>query len=217
MFTGLVECTGAIVRREMSGRAGRIFLRPDRPLAEPVRGESIAVNGCCLTLEEAERGVIACHTLEETLRVTNLGSLPIGASVNLERALRLGDRLGGHLVAGHVDGTAPLLSLARHGDDLEMKIATPPELLPYLLPKGSIAVDGVSLTLLAATPEYFTVRLIPVTLADTALGSRRPGDPLNLEGDMIGKYVRRQLGLAEAEAAPVAGITMDTLREAGFL
>jgi riboflavin synthase len=217
MFTGLVENLGVIVGRTSTGTAGKIMIRPDRALENPVHGESIAVNGCCLTLESVDaRGTLSCHTLEETLRVTNLGRLPVGAKVNLERALRLGDRLGGHLVAGHVDAVAPVLGLGRTGGDLELKIKTPPELLAFLLPKGSIAVDGVSLTLLEVNADFFTVRLIPVTLTDTALSCRKSGDPVNLESDLIGKYVFRQLGLAQS-AGSGAEISMDTLREAGFL
>ncbi len=218
MFTGLVETVGTL-----TGRAGeRLRVRPRRRLENPVFGESVAVNGCCLTLErELPGGELEFYTLAETLKRTNLGALPVGAELNLERALRLGDRLGGHLVSGHVDATGRVLSLTQRPDgDFELAIELPATLAPEVVEKGSIAIDGVSLTVVQVDSKRFTVHLIPVTRAETALAERRPGSSVNLEGDLIGKYVLRQLALRlDSVATPAAsgGVSMDTLREAGFL
>lgn len=219
MFTGLVESVGKLV-----GRSGEhIRIRPVRRLDSPQFGESVAVNGCCLTLErDFADGTLEFFTLAETLDRTNLGRLPIGSAVNLERALRLGDRLGGHLVSGHIDCVAPVLSFAKCADgDFELSVELPELLAPEVVEKGSIAIDGVSLTVVRVTESSFAVRLIPVTRAETALAGRTPGTLVNLEGDLIGKYVLRQLALragsAEKTERSGSSISMETLREAGFL
>ncbi len=216
MFTGLIEQTGELI----AARSSSILLRPERRFSGLTIGESIAVNGCCLTLEEERNdGVLRFHTLAETLRCTNLGSLPAGSPLNLERALRLGDRFGGHIVQGHVDAVARVLSLARQPDgDIELRLELPDELRPEIVLKGSITVDGVSLTVCALSETDFAVRLIPETLAVTALSSRRPGTPVNLETDVIGKYVAALLHAPPSpprkpESAP---ITMERLFEEGF-
>ncbi|MDD5698456.1 MAG: riboflavin synthase [Victivallaceae bacterium] len=216
MFTGLIETTAEITGRELRGKAGKLTLRSDKALEKPVSGESIAVNGACLSLETWNpNGTLEFHVLEETLSRTNLGSIAVGDRVNLERALRLGDRLGGHLVTGHIDGTAKFLGMRRCGDDLEYRVALPPELKPFLAEKGSIALDGVSLTPVEVGEDSFSVRLIPLTLKTTALAERRPGDLINLEADLLAKYVRRQLTGSPAEK-PAASITMESLINAGW-
>lgn len=218
MFTGLVEMTGALVR--LYGE--HLALKPSKKFENPVYGESVAVNGCCLTLErELPGGVLEFFTLAETQRRTNLGSLKAGALLNIERALRVGDRMGGHIVSGHIDAAAKVLDYRRMPDgDWELRVALPETLAPELVEKGSIAIDGISLTVTEVGSGFFAVRLIPVTRSDTALAERTPGSLVNLEGDIIGKYVRRQLELRSGSApaaAPQSDITMDTLREAGFL
>jgi riboflavin synthase len=154
------------------------------------------------------------HVLSETLARTNLGALKNGASVNLERALKVTDRLGGHLVSGHIDAVGKVLS-RKIAKDVELTVSFPEELAKYIVWKGSIAIDGVSLTVARLEKNTLTVCLIPVTLAETALEEREPGDPVNLETDMAGKYIVRQLELAEERKT--SSITMDTLAEAGFL
>ncbi len=213
MFTGLVECTGTLRQRSN----GKITVLPGKNWNDLVFGESIAVNGCCLTLEKnLPSGELIFHTLEETLRRTNLGQLPIGAKVNLERAMKASARLGGHIVQGHVDTASEILELKRLPDgDMELLVALPESDMPLVVEKGSVALDGVSLTVVEAAENFFGVRLIPVTLAETSLASRRPGMLINVEYDIIGRYVIRQLqcsGMAKA----ASGITMDTLRDAGF-
>lgn len=225
MFTGLVETIGAIAARSVSAGAGKLRIKPECRLDGLRNGDSIAVNGACLTLEsESADGALTFHTLEETLNRTNLGGLPIGGKVNLERAMSLGDRLGGHLVSGHVDCVAKLKAVGKAGADTELTVEAPNALLPYLIEKGSVAIDGVSLTIASLADDAFTVRLIPTTWAVTALRFRKPGDALNLEGDLIGKYVLRQLRFAmpaagasgKKETPNWTGLSMADLEKAGF-
>ena len=213
MFTGLVQGKGKIISRG----GGSLVIRPETAIDAPVYGESIAVNGCCLTLESAVGNDLKFHTMEVSLNRTNLGRLPIGSTVNLERALRMGDRLGGHIVQGHVDTAARVLEYGQLPDgDYLLKIALDDEFAPLVVAKGSIAVDGVSLTVAEAGRDYFAIRLIPVTRHDTALSERTPGTTVNLEFDVLGRYVLRMNELRQDEKKS-SGITMDTLREAGFL
>jgi riboflavin synthase len=216
MFTGLIETTAEISGRDISGKAGKLRLRPKKVLDKLVRGESIAVNGACLTLESwSADGELEFHTLEETLTRTNLGSIRIGGLVNLERALQVGERLGGHFVAGHIDTTAKFLGMRKQGDDIEYRVALPEELKPYVVTKGSISLDGVSLTLVDIREDSFSVHLIPVTLEETALGQRQTGDIINLEADLLGKYVQRQLSCFMDKKTD-STVTMENLIKAGW-
>ena len=217
MFTGLIEKTGVLTGRESGAKAGRLSVKPDTPWTDLEPGESIAVNGACLTFEKESAGALVFFVMKETLDHTNLGRIPVGARVNLERALSLGDRLGGHLVSGHVDAAVKVVSYARTGDDFELRMETPPGLRIFLVPKGSVCVNGVSLTLTDAGDESFAVRLIPTTRRDTNLDSIRPGDLVNIETDLIGKYVCEQLrALGHAPGNEVKGPSMDDLLKAGF-
>jgi riboflavin synthase len=217
MFTGLVASTAKLTGRTISGKSGKITVKPDNKFINLQHGESIAVNGACLTLElEKNSGELEFHVLAETLKRTNLGELPIGTKVNLERALAVGDRLGGHLVTGHIDTVGRVLEINRQDNDYIYKVSASPNILPFLVPKGSIAIDGTSLTLVEIGEDYFTVHLIPVTSEDTALLARHPGDKVNLEADLLGKYVKRQLEMIGINTA-TDSITMDTLRNAGWL
>jgi riboflavin synthase len=195
MFTGIVEELGEVVALEQLAEAARITVRGPLVTAGAQPGDSIAVNGVCLTVAGQKGHEFTADVMAETLRRTGLGALAAGSPVNLERPLRLGDRLGGHMVQGHVDGVATVLTRgsAEHWD--VVRIAVPPGLGRYIVHKGSVAVDGVSLTVAAVggAPPWFEVSLIPATLAATTLGRVQPGSAVNLEVDVIGKYVEQMV------------------------
>lgn len=216
MFTGLIQSTGVYHSRTLSGKAGKLRVRTARTFPDLRMGESIAVNGVCLTLERDLGGnLLEFHVMEESFRRTNLGSLKPGGVVNLERALAVGDRLGGHIVSGHVDGTGTVLSLGKNGDDTELKVAVSPAIREQMVPKGSIAIDGISLTVAALGEDCFSVCIIPTTWRETNLAACAKGDVLNLETDMLGKYVLNML--RRMNPSQKSSVTMNLLREAGFL
>jgi riboflavin synthase len=193
MFTGIVEGTGTVAALAAAAGGSGARLQVEAPwLAGQLEpGESVAVNGCCLTVAEATAAGFAADLVAETLRRTALGGLAAGARVNLERPVSLGGRLGGHLVQGHVDGVARVQDRRPVGEGEEVRIELPPDLERYVVEKGSIAVDGVSLTVAGVGPGWLTVALVPHTLEVTTLGDRQPGDPVQLEVDVIAKYVER--------------------------
>jgi riboflavin synthase len=193
MFTGLVEALGSIValREEPPGK--RLVVRAPQIARGTGLGESIAINGCCLTVVAIKDDTLAFQCGPETLARTNLGELQLGDGVNLERSLRIGDRLGGHFVTGHVDGVGTLAERSDQGEWSTCWFRVPPALTAQMACKGSVAVDGVSLTLVAVEGERFSVQLIPHTLAVTTLGRRQPGDRVNIETDLLAKYVQQQL------------------------
>ena len=191
MFTGIVEILGVIDRVETEG-AGKRFTVRWPGLAEPLAiGESVAVNGCCLTVVVADGETFELQAGPETLLRTNLGEKCAGDRVNLERSLRLTDRLGGHFVQGHVDATASLRERRPEGEWDFLSFRVDPEWTSLMVPKGSIAVDGVSLTLVDVEADGFSIMLIPHTLAVTTLGLLKPGDRVNIEADMLAKHVRK--------------------------
>jgi riboflavin synthase len=193
MFTGIIEGTGTVAALDAvaDGSGARLAVDAGWLVGRLELGESVAVNGCCVTVAEVTAAGFAADLHAETLRRTALGGLAAGAEVNLERPMTLGGRLGGHLVQGHVDGVARVLDQVPVGDGEEVRIELPPDLERYVVEKGSVAVDGVSLTVAGVGPGWFTVALVPHTLEVTTLGRRRPGDPLQLEVDVIAKYVER--------------------------
>ncbi len=195
MFTGLVEGLGRVDRTVEEGAGRRLTIAwPGRPADDPLAlGESVAVNGCCLTVISTEGERFEVQAGPETLARTNLGGKTPGDRVNLERALRVGDRLGGHFVQGHVDTTAVLTERRPEGEWEFLAFAIDPSWTPLLVPKGSIAVDGVSLTLVEVATDGFSIMLIPHTLAVTTLGLIRPGDRVNIETDMLAKHVQKLL------------------------
>ena len=192
MFTGLVEAIGIIRSLEQRGDAARLILETSLA-AELSLGESLAVNGCCLTVTGKDDGV-AFDLLVETLNRTNLGTLQPGSRVNLERALRADGRFGGHFVQGHVDTSAKVISSESKGADLNLLIEIPASGAGYFIEKGSIAVNGVSLTVSSLDENHFGLWIIPHTLQETNLGDLKAGDRVNLEYDMLAKYAERQLG-----------------------
>jgi riboflavin synthase len=190
MFTGLVETTGTVRAVESEGDGARLTV--ETPLAGELRqGDSVSVNGVCLTAVDIESGGFGADVMAETLRRSSLGPLAAGDRVNLELPLRPGDRLGGHVVQGHVDGTGTVESVTEDGFARVVRIACAPELSRYLVEKGSIAVDGVSLTVVAADDSGFAVSLVPETIARTTLGAAVPGRVVNLEVDVLAKYVEK--------------------------
>src|SRR5215813_9712487 len=191
MFTGIVEAMGGVgaVQGNRGGRRLTVMV-PNEPAWQLALGESVAVSGVCLTVVDSAPGALSFDLAEETLSVTTLGELRAGAPVNLERPLRLDGRLGGHLVLGHVDGVGRVTKVHPEGEGTRVDVEVPRGLRPLLIPKGSVAVDGVSLTVAGLEEDAFSVALIPHTLAVTTLGRRRRGDKVNLEMDVIGKYVR---------------------------
>jgi riboflavin synthase len=196
MFTGIGEGTGTVAALAAApdGAGARLQVEAAWLAGRLALGDSVAVNGCCLTVASLTAGGFAAELVAETLRRTALGGLAPAARVNLELPLPLGGRLGGHLVQGHVDGVGRLLERRPSGPGgAELRVELPTALRRYVVEKGSIAVDGVSLTVAALAPDGFTVALVPHTLAVTTLGERRPGDPLHLEVDVVAKYVERLL------------------------
>ena len=193
MFTGIVEELGTVEALEDQGDAIRLVVRGPFVVTDAGLGDSIAVNGCCLTVAERDGETFTADVMRETLDKTSLGILEPGARVNLERAVTATTRLGGHIVQGHVDGTGELLrrTPSEHWELVEVSL--PDGLSRYLVDKGSITVDGISLTVVGVGDASFTVSLIPETLARTTLGLKQPGDPVNLEVDVIAKYVERLL------------------------
>jgi riboflavin synthase len=194
MFTGIVEELGVVEGIEELGDAVRLTVRGPHVVTDAGLGDSIAVSGCCLTIAERDGETFTADVMRETLDKTSLGALEPGSRVNLERAVTPTTRLGGHIVQGHVDGTGEILgrSPSEHWEVVE--ISLPADLARYVVDKGSITVDGISLTVVEAGDATFTVSLIPETLARTTLGRRQPGERVNLEVDVIAKYVERLLG-----------------------
>jgi len=212
MFTGLVQRVG-VLKRLAHAQGGWTLTLSHAPWPDALAlGESVAVQGACLTVTSVGTGFFTADLLDETLRRTALRQLGEGARVNLERALALGDRLGGHIVSGHVDETGALEAVEDRGRDVAWRVRCSAALARQTVMKGSVAVDGVSLTVSGLGDDWFEVNLIPTTLRETSLCDRRVGDALNLEGDILGKYVARLLGRETS-----GGITEQMLAENGFL
>ena len=198
MFTGIIEGVGRLARREARGGDARLRIEAGTLPFDNVRlGESIAVNGTCLTVVAFDANGFVADASTETLALTTLGALPAGAAVNLERAMRPDDRLGGHLVSGHVDGMGTVESVTDDARAQRWRFTAPAGVLRYVARKGSICVDGVSLTVNAVDAEGFEVALVPHTVAHTAFATTRPGDPVNLEVDLVARYVERLLATGE--------------------
>ncbi|MBW9206014.1 riboflavin synthase [Mumia sp. zg.B17] len=198
MFTGIVEELGSVAGIEEQDDAIRLTLRGPLVVSDAGRGDSIAVNGCCLTVTDQDADTFTVDVMKESLDKTSLGALAVGDPVNLERAMRAGGRFGGHVVQGHVDGTGTIASRTASEHWEVVAVAYPRELGRYLVPKGSVTVDGTSLTVVDVDDETFTISLIPTTLAATTLGTKQPGDPVNLEVDVLAKYVERLLASGRA-------------------
>ena len=217
MFTGIIQGLGTLFEKRPSG-GGMIFgLEADFDLTDPEEGESIAVNGACLTARNIKGNRFYVDVSPESLRRTLLGALQTGSRVNLERALRLSDRLGGHLVSGHVDAQGQVKQRRKSGDFTLFSFSLDPALTRYVVEKGSVTINGVSLTVNTCERDLFTVSIIPHTLSVTTLGLLREGDFVNIEVDIIGKYVEKLLSADKAGSATQSRINPGFLAEHGFL
>jgi riboflavin synthase len=202
VFTGIVEELGEVVAIEPLADASRLTVRGPVVTSDASHGDSISVNGVCLTVVDTADGAFTADVMAESLRRSSLGALQVGSPVNLERAVRVQDRLGGHVVQGHVDGTGQVLSVTPDEHWTVVRASLPGGLGRYVVEKGSITVDGVSLTVSALGDDWFEVSLIPTTLALTTLGRKGPGDPVNLEVDVIAKHVEKLLQAGVAPGRP---------------
>ena len=203
MFTGIIEETGRVERFERGGDAWKLRIAARAALADAALGDSIAVNGCCLTVVKFDAGGLEFDVLEETRRLTSFSALSSGSAVNLERSLRFGGKMGGHFVTGHIDGLGAIEVFEARGADRYLRVKAPAGSGRYLIHKGSIAIDGISLTVAEVEGDHFAVWLIPHTVGATNLSGKKAGDPVNLEFDLLGKYVEK-LTLARAGSAPAA-------------
>ena len=195
MFTGIIEWVGKVIALEQTDDGGRLVVK--LPFAgELTRGESVAVNGCCLTVTDLGGDSASFDLLGETLRVTNLGILGAGATVNLERAVRVGDRMSGHFVQGHVDCVSAIEAIEQRGEDRRVDVVLPGEFARYVVDKGSVAIDGISLTVADLGEDSLSVWIIPHTFSVTNLGAKAVGDSVNLEFDVLAKYVERAQGVS---------------------
>ena len=217
MFTGLVAELGTVQRLARQGNSYHLTVGAQKVLQNLKIGDSVAVNGACLTVVRMDEGGFTADVMPETVRLTNIGSLQPGSKVNLERTLRLCDGLDGHIVSGHVEGLGTISEQRPEGIAVVVTIATPPELLKYIIKKGSIAIDGISLTVTEVTDTGFSVSLIPHTAKETTLGCKMVGDSVNLETDILGKYVERMLTWQQKPEGKADTLNMNTLLENGFV
>ncbi len=211
MFTGIIRHTGKVISLRTSRGGKRLAVSAPEIVAELKIGDSLAVNGVCLTLVGIQAGKLEMDVLDETLRRSNLGRARPGEVVNLERALRVGEEIGGHLITGHIDGRGRLVSRARRGRDWELTVALPAALLSNVVEKGSIAVEGVSLTVAAIRGNGISVHIVPHTWEKTSLGAKSPGAELNIETDILGKHA------AASTSGKKTAITSELLKQTGFI
>lgn len=225
MFAGIVELVGSVVAVDAAPRSLAAGNQAYRlaidlgPLAEGLpRGASVAVNGACLTLTECQRSVGSFDVVPETWRRTTLARLQPRDPVNLERSLKVGDRIDGHFVQGHVDGIGTVDRVDRAAGQWKLWVQCPPEAMPMMVPKGSVAIDGTSLTIVDVQADRISVALVPTTLERTVLGRRRPGEPVNLETDILARLVLARLAALVERGAPAsAGLTLEKLMEGGYV
>lgn len=213
MFTGIVEEVGKVISFNLQGNSGKINIFCKKVLEDTKIGDSIAVNGICLTVVSIKENGFVADVMVETVNRSCLKTLNVGDAINLERAMSLKDRFGGHIVSGHIDGVGKIASLTRKENAILIEIETKEDILKYIVNKGSIAIDGISLTVASLTETSFIVSVIPHTLEDTTLSKKNVGDLVNLENDVIGKYVERLLTFKKEEKT---NLTFEFLKEHGF-
>ncbi|MBP2033426.1 riboflavin synthase [Clostridium algifaecis] len=218
MFTGLVEEIGEVLKLEKGINSSKISIKAESILDGVKLGDSIAVNGTCVTVVDFRNNLFTVDVMAETLRMSNLRNVKIGSKVNLERALRLGDRLGGHIVSGHIDGTGKIINIRNEDISTWIDVEVSKNLLKYIVLKGSITIDGVSLTVAELNEKYFSVSLIPHTKSETILNYKKIGDIVNIECDLIGKYVEKMISNSEKKEQRKSGnVNVEKLKEYGFM
>ena len=215
MFTGIIEELGTVKSLNMSGNSGSINIKAHKVLEKTQIGDSIAVNGICLTVTSLQPDGFTADVMAETVRRSSLGSAKAGDKVNLERAMSAEGRFGGHIVSGHIDGTGTIMEYRKEENAVWVTVGTSAEILELIVEKGSICIDGISLTVAAVSDSDFSVSIIPHTGEETTLLKKKPGDKVNLENDVVGKYVQKLLGLKSPEKKK-STLTMDMLRDYGF-
>lgn len=219
MFTGLIEEIGTISAIQKGRNSYQFSIKAKKVIEETKIGDSICTNGACLTVTEMTNQTLTVDVMSETVDKTNFSMLKVGSTVNLERALRLSDRIGGHMVSGHIDGTGLIKSIYKDDIAWRIKISAPSSILHQMIDKGSIAIDGISLTIIRVDQDYFEVSIIPHTVKETTLLNKRVQDTVNLETDMIGKYIHRYLNQnnSQTKNQPKSSVDMDFLAKNGFL
>lgn len=217
MFTGIVEEIGTITHIKNGVKSSKLIINCNKVLETTEIGDSICTNGVCLTVTNISKGTFEADVMAETIRKSNLNTLKIGSKVNLERALSLSTRLGGHLVSGHIDGIGYIKDLKKEDSAIWITIKTSVDILRYIVYKGSITIDGISLTIAYVDDDVFKVSIIPHTLQQTILSSKNIGDSVNLECDIIGKYVEKLLGISKPNKQQANNINEIFLKENGFI
>ena len=215
MFTGIIEETGIVHGIRKGGNSSRIAIKGNIIFSDLKLGDSVAVNGACLTVAELSEKSFTADVMHETLNRSSIGDLKEGGKVNLERAMPADGRFGGHIVSGHIDGTGTVAEIRNDGAAVLFKIKAPVGIMKYIVEKGSVAIDGVSLTVASAAPESFSVSIIPHTLRNTTFSEKAVGDTVNLENDIIGKYVEKIMRFQDPEK-PAGNITMEFLTKFGY-
>ena len=215
MFTGIIEEIGTVSAVRPGTNSLQLSIRCTKVLSDVKKGDSIAVNGVCLTVSDFSSNQFTADVMPETVKATTLQALRTGSSVNLERAMAANGRFGGHIVSGHVDGTGEIISVRNKENAIYIEISIAAELLKYFIPKGSVTVDGTSLTVFGVTDKGFIISLIPVTQDDSIIGRKRTGDRVNVECDMLAKYIEQLI--TKKKENSTGGLTMDTLVANGFL
>ena len=213
MFTGIIEEVGTVKNVQHSGNNSFIRIEAKKVLEDVHLGDSIAVNGVCLTVTHSDSTTFQADVMNETLHRSSLGSLRSGSYVNLERAMAANGRFGGHIVSGHIDGTGSIADIRNDGIAVWYTIKTDKSILRYIVEKGSIAIDGISLTVAEVTEDSFSVSIIPHTASNTILGTKKVGDTVNLENDIVGKYIEKLM----RPAAQEKGLSLETLARNGFI
>jgi len=217
MFTGIIEEVGILESFSIGNSFGLMEIKCNEVLEDSKIGDSIATNGVCLTIKEKKINSFTAEVMGETLSKSNLGGLKVGDKLNLERALKLSDRLGGHIVSGHIDGVGKIISIKEENDGTWFTIAAPKDVLKYIIYKGSIGIDGISLTVADVKEDVFKVSVIPHTLDNTILPNKKVNSKVNLECDLVGKYIEKLFGRKdEKEDAKKSDISMEFLRNNGF-